>query len=132
MLFRSHPGEKHEVGQRLARVMRATVYGERIAPSGPAIAGASGAAGGGVTLRFDGVTGALHARGSDRAIGFELCGAAPGSCRYASAVADGTAVTLAGDGKPVTRIRYAWADSPVVNVFDDAALPLGPFEIALP
>lgn len=124
-----HPGEKHEVGQRLARVMRATVYGERIAPSGPAIAGASGAAGGGVTLRFDGVTGALHARGSDRAIGFELCDAAPGTCRYASGSVAGSTVTLPGDGKPVTRVRYAWADSPAINLADDAQLPVGTFEV---
>ena len=126
-----HPGEKHEVGQRLARVMRSLAY--RSPDSmGPAIGAAARTADGGARLRIDGVTGALHMRSSGQAIGFELCGAAPGSCRYASAVADGTAVTLAGDGKPVTRIRYAWADSPVVNVFDDAALPLGPFEIALP
>lgn len=126
-----HPGEKHEVGQRLARVMRSLAY--RSPDSmGPAIGAAARTADGGARLRIDGVTGALHMRSSGQAIGFELCGAAPGSCRYASAVADGMAVTLAGDGKPVTRIRYAWADSPVVNVFDDAALPLGPFEIALP
>lgn len=124
-----HPGEKHEVGQRLARVMRATVYGDAIAPSGPAIADARLSADGGVTLRFTGVTGALHPRGSDQAIGFELCGDGTGTCRYAAGRVAGASVTLAGDGRPVTRVRYAWADAPVTNLADDAPLPVGGFEI---
>ncbi len=124
-----HPGEKHEVGQRLARVMRAAVYGEPIAPSGPAIADARGTADGGVTLRFSGVTGALRPRGSDQAIGFELCGTAPGTCRYAAGRVAGAEVTLPGDGKPVARVRYAWADAPATNLADDAPLPVGTFEV---
>lgn len=123
-----HPGEKHAVGQRLARVMRAHVYREGIGASGPAIASARATASG-VTLRFAGVTGALHARGAAQAIGFELCGAAPGTCRYAAGTVAGDAVTLAGDGRPVTRIRYAWQDSAVTNLTDDASLPVGTFEV---
>lgn len=126
-----HPGEKHAVGQRLARVLRPLAYGAR-APAGPGIASASRAPGGGVTLRFTGVTGALHAQAARGPIGFELCGAEVGSCRYADGVAQGDRVTLAADGKPVVRVRYAWADSPVVNLADDAQLPVGPFEIVLP
>ncbi|MEG3170152.1 sialate O-acetylesterase [Sphingomonas sp. LB3N6] len=125
-----HPGEKHAVGQRLARVIRPLAYAGR-EPVGPGIASASRTPDGGVTLRFTGVTGALHARASAQAIGFELCGADAGSCRYASAVARGDRVTLAPDGKPVVRVRYAWADSPVVNLADEAQLPVGPFEIPL-
>ena len=78
------------------------------------------------------MTGALHAQAARGPIGFELCGAEAGSCRYADGVAQGDRVTLAADGKPVVRVRYAWADSPVVNLADDAQLPVGPFEIALP
>lgn len=123
-----HPGEKHAVGQRLAQVMRAAVYGERIAPSGPALARAQRAAGGGVALDFSGVTGALHAKSAREAIGFELCGAAAASCRYASGTVAGSQVTLPGDGQPVTRVRYAWSDAPAINLVDDAGLPVGPFE----
>ncbi len=126
-----HPGEKHAVGQRLAQVMRAAVYGERIAPSGPALARAQRAAGGGVALDFSGVTGALHAKSAREAIGFELCGAAAASCRYASGTVVGTQVTLPGDGQPVTRVRYAWSDAPAINLVDDAGLPVGPFETPL-
>jgi sialate O-acetylesterase len=124
-----HPGEKHEVGQRLARVMRAVVYGEPIAPSGPAVADARRSADGVVTVRFTGVTGALHARGSNQAIGFELCGVAAGTCRYAAGGVAGSDVTLPSDGQPVTRVRYAWADAPATNLADDAPLPVGTFEV---
>ena len=124
-----HPGEKHEVGQRLARVMRAAVYGEKIAPSGPAVVDARRSADGGVTVRFSGVTGALHARSAAQAIGFELCGAAVGTCRYAPGKVAGSEVMLPGDGQPVTRVRYAWADAPATNLADDAPLPVGTFEV---
>ncbi|MES3084616.1 sialate O-acetylesterase [Sphingomonas faeni] len=124
-----HPGEKHEVGQRLARVMRAAVYGENIAPSGPAVADARRTADGGVAVRFSGVTGALHARSAAQAIGFELCGAAVGTCRYAPGKVAGSEVMLPGDGQPVTRVRYAWADAPATNLADDAPLPVGTFEV---
>jgi sialate O-acetylesterase len=84
-----------------------------------------------VTVSFADVTGALVAHSGATAIGFELCGDAAGTCRYATARAAGNQVVLAGDGKPVTRIRYAWADSPAVNLFDQSDLPVGPFEIAV-
>jgi len=124
-----HPGEKHEVGQRLARVMRAAVYGEKIAPSGPAVADAGREPDGSVTVRFSGVTGALHARSAAHAIGFELCGPAVGTCRYAAGRVAGSTVTLPSDGQPVTRVRYAWADAPATNLADDAPLPVGTFEV---
>ena len=123
-----HPGEKHAVGQRLARVMRAIVYKDAIGASGPAIATAR-ASGTGVALRFTGVTGALHARGAAQAIGFELCGAGPGTCRFAAGTVGNDGVMLSGDGKPVTRVRYAWGDSVITNLTDDAGLPVGAFEI---
>ena len=125
-----HPGEKQEIGRRAARAMRAVAYGETVAPSGPRIGSAARDANGGVTLTFKDVSGALAARGGAVAIGFELCGA--GVCRYANGRAQGDKVVLGGDGQPVDRIRYAWADSPVVNLFDDANQPVGPFEVPVP
>ncbi|WP_119037262.1 sialate O-acetylesterase [Hephaestia caeni] len=126
-----HPGEKHEVGQRLARAMRALALGDGDAPSGPRVTTAHRAPDGNVILGFTDVTGALEARGSDRPIGFELCGNIPGSCRYATASLTAAHVTLAADGRPATRVRYAWADSPTINLFDKAGLPAGPFEVAI-
>lgn len=126
-----HPGEKHEVGRRLARAMRVLAYGVREPASGPELTSATALPDGGVQLRFAGVTGGLHTRSSDRAIGFELCGADQASCRYALGTVSGDTVLLAGDGRPVSRVRYGWSDVPVVNLFDAAPLPAGPFEVAV-
>jgi sialate O-acetylesterase len=87
---------------------------------------------GDIVLTFTSVTGALHTNSSDRAIGFELCGETQASCRYAIGRVQGQQVVLAGDGGRVTRVRYAWADSPTVNLFDEAPLPAGPFEVGAP
>lgn len=126
-----HPGEKQEVGRRLARAMRGAVEGDRAAALGPQILSATSGSAGTISLRFAGVTGGLHLRSGDVAIGFELCGTQPGSCRYASARLDGDRLVLTGNGTPKTRVRYAWADYPVVNLYDGTPLPVGPFEIAV-
>jgi sialate O-acetylesterase len=62
---------------------------------------------------------------------FELCGASAGTCRYADARVQGSRVIVAGDARPVSRIRYAWADYPVVNLYDEDMLPAPVFEIAV-
>jgi sialate O-acetylesterase len=126
-----HPGEKYQVGLRLARAMRAALYGDEIGRAGPEIRDASLDSDGTVTLRFAHVTGALHARSSADAVGFELCGEEPGTCRWASGRVQGDTVLLPGDGKAVRRVRYAWADAPNTNLSDEAELPVGTFEIGL-
>ena len=63
------------------------------------------------------------------AIGFELCGDSPGSCRWASGRPQADTVVIAGDGQPVRRVRYAWADAPDTNLSDEDQLPVGTFEI---
>jgi sialate O-acetylesterase len=127
-----HPGEKHEVGQRLARAMQSLVYGDAISASGPRVTTAERSPDGTITLHFTDVAGALHTRSATMATGFELCAAAPGTCRYVTARAAGRDIVLTGETKPATRVRYAYADYPVVNVVDDTDLPIGPFEIAIP
>ncbi|MBV8686544.1 MAG: 9-O-acetylesterase [Alphaproteobacteria bacterium] len=125
-----HPANKPELGRRLARAARALAYGAS-EPVGPEIADASRAQGG-VVLRFRGVTGGLATWSGNRALAFELCAETQQSCRFAEAVAEGATVRIAGDGRPFTRVRYAWADTPVTNLYDAAPLPVGPFEVAVP
>jgi sialate O-acetylesterase len=36
---------------------------------------------------------------------------------------------IADDGQPVTRVRYAWADYPIVNLYGPERLPVPPFEL---
>jgi sialate O-acetylesterase len=125
-----HPANKQEVGRRLARAAQALAYGAKLAPSGPQIASAR-REGDEIVLTFAGVSGSLRAWSGDAALGFELCGASQESCRYAIAAPDGATVRVADDGRPATRVRYAWADAPVVNLYDETPLPAGPFEIPI-
>jgi sialate O-acetylesterase len=127
-----HPPNKQELGRRLARVARHLVYGEKLPPSGP-VPLAAKRDGDSVVVSFGDVSGPLVAYGSHTPIGFELCGAKPASCRYADAEIRGHDVVLrAPAARLATRVRYGWADSPVVTLFDGAGLPAGPFEIHIP
>lgn len=124
-----HPANKQEVGRRLARAARALAYGGS-EPAGPR-ALAARRSGRDVVVEFGGTTGRLQTWSGAGALGFELCGAAAGSCRFAAATPEGKAVRISGDGLPATRIRYAWADSPVVNLYDEAPLPPNGFELPI-
>ncbi|WAC23404.1 sialate O-acetylesterase [Blastomonas sp. SL216] len=127
-----HPGQKREVGRRLSRAMQTLAYGAARPATGPIIANAVRTADDKLLLTFVGVEGDLTTRNSPVAIGFELCGAQGGSCRYALGQVSGRTVLLPTDGQSVTRVRYAWSDTPVVNLFDAAGLPAAPFEITVP
>ncbi|MEZ0496065.1 sialate O-acetylesterase [Sphingomonas sp. IW22] len=123
-----HPANKNTLAERLVRAASALAYGAEKPASGPMIASAA-MQGGDVVLRFNDVTGTLYAWSATGPIGFELCDT--GGCRFADGRVEGDRVVLKGDGRPVTRVRYAWADAPVVNLFDDAPLPVVPFETAI-
>lgn len=124
-----HPANKQELGRRLARVARRVVYGEQIPPSGPVPLSAQ-REGGVVAVRFGDIEGGLVVYSGLGRIGFELCGPAATSCRYADARIDGDRVLLRGDNAATaTRVRHAWADSPVVTLYDGNGLPAGPFQI---
>ena len=124
-----HPANKQEVGRRLARAARHVVYGEHLAPSGP-VPQSARRAGTNVIVTFADVADHLIGYSADGPIGFELCAASAGSCRYARAHIDGDRVVLevAGD-QAATRVRYCWADRPVCTLYDTAPLPAGPFQI---
>lgn len=127
-----HPANKQEVGRRLMRAARHVIYGEAaLPPSGPVPVQAR-RAGESVVVTFDDVSDGLVAYGADGPIGFELCGAQAGTCRYAGAEIHGRDVVLrAANARDAARVRYGWADSPIVTLFDGAGLPAGPFEMAI-
>jgi sialate O-acetylesterase len=126
-----HPPNKQDVGRRAARAAHALAYGGKEPASGPEIAGVR-REGGGVVLDFRGVTGRLRTYSSDRVTSLELCGAAQESCRWAEGRAEGTRVRIRDDGRLATRVRYGWGETPVTNLYDEAGLPAGPFEVPIP
>ena len=126
-----HPGNKRDVGRRLARAARHVVYGEAVPPSGPVVQSARREPDA-VVVTFADVTGSLVTYGADVAIGFELCGAAAGTCRYAAGRVDGNRVVLpVAAGSAPTRVRFCWGQSPLANLSDGSELPAGPFELAI-
>lgn len=145
-----HPPNKQELGRRLARLARHLVYAETsLAPSGPQPVRAW-REDGHVRLQFGQVSGALLSHGAEHPIGFELCTAssdaaapqtglrldrAPLQCRYALAEVHGTRLHLrdlrAANAAQATHVRHAWADNPVITLFDSAGLPAQPFELPI-
>ncbi|HQS95865.1 sialate O-acetylesterase [Novosphingobium sp. 17-62-19] len=116
-----HPANKLLLGQRLAMVAQGKTLP---APRSAKLEGNR------VRVRFSGVQGGLQAWSAAGPIGFEIC-TADNACRHATALVDGDSVVIAGaDGKDA-QVRYAWADSPVVNLFDERALPVPGFMLAI-
>ena len=83
-----------------------------------------------VRVSFTGVEGGLESL-SGRPLAFELCGETQESCRFAEATVSAGDVILSGDGRPKSRVRYAWADSPMVNTSDARESSLPGFENAI-
>ena len=121
-----HPSDKQEVGRRLSLAAHQLVYrdGGTVGPM-PVSAVRQGNA---LVVTF---TKPLQILSGANANAFELCGASAGSCRYTDARVQGRTVTLTTDGQPATRVRYAWADYPIVNLYDTDLLPAPVFEIAV-
>lgn len=125
-----HPANKNELGRRLGRVVAILTGTEKQQKSGPSIQSAR-LVGNEVIVQFGNVNGALKSWGSAYAISFELCGVGQASCRFAKASADGSSVRIPADGQAIREVRYAWADSPVVNLYDSDNLPVEPFRMEL-
>jgi sialate O-acetylesterase len=124
-----HPAQKKIVGERLARAARAVAYGEKITPGGPQAVSAT-RSGQDIVVRFVDTNGGLRTYSSDMAIGFEVC--EKDVCKYAAATPEGDTVRLPGAATAgATKVRYAWADAPFINLFSADDLPANGFELEL-
>jgi sialate O-acetylesterase len=119
-----HPANKQDVGKRLALAAHAIAY--RDGGTVGALPMSAVSRGSAIVVTF---TKPLQILSGARANAFELCGATQATCRYADARVNGNTVEIAGDGQPVTRVRHAWTDSPIVNLYDLDLLPAPVFEV---
>lgn len=121
-----HPGNKQEVGNRLALNARHLVYSENIAYSGP-IYKSMKIEGNRIRLFFDHAQDGLMSKGGDKLHGFAIAGA-DRKFVWADAVIDGQTVMVSSPQitQPVA-VRYAWAINPVCNLYNRAGLPASPF-----
>lgn len=120
-----HPKQKEPVGARLALAARAIAYGEKIEYSDP-VYHTMEIKGNRAILAFRHLGGGLVAKGGDLK-GFTIAGA-DGQFVNATATIDGDKVVVSSPsaGKPVA-VRYGWASTPDVNLFNKAGLPATPF-----
>lgn len=119
-----HPKNKQEVGERLARVALAKVYGTKIDYSGPAYKSFA-KKGNAITVEFDFKDG-LKANGATLK-GFAIAGDDK-VFYWADAKIEGgkVVVSSAKVANPVA-VRYNWADNPDGNLTNASGLPAVPF-----
>ncbi len=120
-----HPGNKHDVGRRLALGVLAKTYRQRI----PLIAGPTYASlrvdGSRLRVRFRDAQG-LKCKG-ERPTGFAIAGA-DRIFHFAQARLDGESVLVWSDQVPhPVAVRYGWANNPPCNLYNGVDLPAGPF-----
>jgi len=140
-----HPGNKQDVGARLAKVALTETYGRGIVSSGPVFKSMK-VEGNEIRIEFTSVGGGLRTRTSDipnapnlkkRGYKFTLGDGAvtgfavAGEDRkfvWAAGRIEGDSVVLDASqiAKPVA-VRYAWADNPECNLYNAEGLPALPF-----
>jgi len=121
-----HPKDKQDLGDRLAKIARALVYGEKIEYAGPMYDSMS-IEGNSIRIKFTHVGAGLMAKDGDLKT-FEIAAA---DKKYVPAVAkiDGDTVVVTADGvtAPVA-VRYAWNRWPAgCNFYNKDGLPAAPF-----
>jgi sialate O-acetylesterase len=121
-----HPHRKLEVGQRLALWALGTVYQRPIIYSGP-IYESIQINQSEIAVHFTHVGSGLEAHGGGALQGFAVAGS-DRKFHWADARIEGDAVVVSSPeiANPVA-VRYAWADSPPCNLFNQDGLPASPF-----
>lgn len=126
-----HPKNKQDVGDRLARIALARVYGRKVEYSGPQYTSMQ-ILGHEIRLRFTHLGGGLVARGGPLK-GFVIAGT-DGQFVAAQAELDGDSIVVHSDTVAApTAVRYAWANYPEgCNLYNAAGLPAPPFRTDAP
>jgi sialate O-acetylesterase len=122
-----HPRNKKDIGLRLAALALARDYGVKT-PYLDATYRSMKIDGNKITLTFETPNGKLKTLNGDPMKGFAIAGADKKFVwADATANADGTIAVSSDKVTSPVAVRYAWADNPVCNVYDEAKLPLTPF-----
>ena len=143
-----HPRDKHEAGRRLSLIALAKTYGKQVPSSGPVYQSFQ-MEGDKIRVLFATDDGGLVAKPLPSAYqplsakpqtvplvrnspageleGFAVCGA-DHQWAWADAKIDGDSVLVWSSAVPApVAARYAWADNPTCNLYNQAGLPAGPF-----
>ena len=120
-----HPRNKKPVGQRLALAALHVAYGKDVVFSGPVFDGAAFGAGK-VILRFTRIGGGLVCHG-DALAGFEIAGSDRQFVGADAAIVGDIVVVSSPKIPEPAAVRYAWAPSPPVSLYNRDGLPASPF-----
>ena len=121
-----HPGNKKDVGERLALWALAKDYGKKIAYSGPLYTG-SFIEEGKIRIKFSNADGGLMAKDGEP-VGFAIAGEDRKFVWADAVVIDGSDIVVSSSqiANPVA-VRYAWDIFPKCNIYNNAGLPASPF-----
>ena len=122
-----HPRNKQDVGYRLSVAAQAIAYGRDLVYAGPRLRRAE-VQGDHLLLTFDHCGSGLVAQGGGPLQGFAIAGA-EGPYRWAQAeIISPTQVKVWHPDLPAPRtVRYAWANNPACNLYNQEGLPASPF-----
>lgn len=121
-----HPGNKREVGSRLALLAAKVAYNEDIVASGPLYESMK-IEGNTVRLRFASVGSGLKSSDPSGLKGFTVAGTDGKFC-IADALIEGDEVIVSSPRVPMpVAVRYAWADNPECSLINREGLPASPF-----
>jgi sialate O-acetylesterase len=121
-----HPRNKKDVGYRLWQAAKKVVFEEDIVHSGP-LYKSHEIVGNTLEITFDFAESGWENKGSDQIEGFAVAGA-DSVFHWATAKIDKNKIRLFSDqvSNPV-HVRYAWADNPLVSLYNKEGLPVVPF-----
>lgn len=121
-----HPTNKQDVGKRLAAWALAKDYGQGGIFSGPIFHGIK-KSGDQIVVEFEQVDAGLKTKNSEPLKGFAIAGEDK-KWRWAEAKIEGKTIVVSHpDIKKPVAVRYAWADNPVCNLYNEAGFPASPF-----
>lgn len=120
-----HPRDKQPVGERLALLARAKVYGESILSGGPVFRSLK-KADGGLMVQFDFADNLFFSGGTVK--GFEICGEDQKFVPAQAKILPGGAVMVfSPEVSHPEAVRYGWFNWGEVSLFNGAGLPARPF-----
>jgi sialate O-acetylesterase len=122
-----HPRNKRDVAMRLLRWALANDYDIKVPFRSPEFKEMS-IRQNKVVITFECFGSKLRPFGVSEAVGFAICGADNVWHSASGRILDGSTVEVWSDAVPApVSVRYAWADNPACNLFNDRNLPVTPF-----
>ena len=127
-----HPKNKQDVGDRLARIALANVYGRKIEFSGPAYESMK-VEGGAIRVKFSHLGGGLVVKNGEPLKWFVIAGTDMKFVPAEAKIDGGSVVVSSAEVTAPVAVRYAWVNFPDgCNLFNAAGLPAAQFRTDAP